>query len=76
MGQTGTLEGRGVDSPIAGHVMAKTGTMSGVSNISGYLETEKGHHLVFSIMSNGTTQSIINLRQAQDRMLNLMYEML
>jgi D-alanyl-D-alanine carboxypeptidase/D-alanyl-D-alanine-endopeptidase (penicillin-binding protein 4) len=76
MGQCGTLESRGWGSPIEGSVWAKTGTMSGVSNISGYMQTLRGSHLVFAIMASGTTRSVSQLRQAQDRILNILFEML
>ena len=75
MGRYGTLKGRGIGTPLAGRVMAKTGTMSGVSCISGYLDTKRNHRIVFSIMVNGSTGSVSTLRRAQDRILHIVYDM-
>jgi D-alanyl-D-alanine carboxypeptidase/D-alanyl-D-alanine-endopeptidase (penicillin-binding protein 4) len=41
------------DSAAAGNLRAKTGTIHGVSALSGYVTTAGGEHLVFSIMANG-----------------------
>lgn len=51
-GQDGTLERRMRDSAAAGNVRAKTGTLSYVSALSGYLQTRTGQLLVFSMMAN------------------------
>ena len=76
MGETGTLKNRGINTAIAEQVHAKTGTMSGVSNISGYLQTKKGHRLVFSIMSNGTTQYLKQIQETQEQILKILYDAL
>lgn len=45
------------DSPAAGNLRAKTGTIRGVSALSGYVTSATGERLVFSIISNGHSAS-------------------
>ena len=52
VGRDGTLARRLADTPAAGRVRAKTGTMDNVRAIAGYIETEGGDTLVFSIIAN------------------------
>ncbi|HSJ15662.1 MAG TPA: D-alanyl-D-alanine carboxypeptidase/D-alanyl-D-alanine-endopeptidase, partial [Longimicrobiales bacterium] len=52
-GMTGsTLEKR--LAPLAGRLDAKTGTIANVNALSGYLTTDSGRELTFSILSNGS----------------------
>lgn len=48
----GTLTGRMADTAAEGVVQAKTGTMTGVSALSGYVPAPDGGELVFSIVNN------------------------
>ncbi|MGA0868499.1 MAG: D-alanyl-D-alanine carboxypeptidase/D-alanyl-D-alanine endopeptidase [Planctomycetota bacterium] len=50
-GEDGTLERRFSGSRVAGRVRAKTGSLSGVSTLSGYLRTEAGRLIAFSILT-------------------------
>jgi len=51
-GADGTLKNRLKKTAAEGNVRAKTGTMSGVSAISGYVDTADGERLAFSMIAN------------------------
>lgn len=51
-GIDGTLSDRFQHGPLRGKVFAKTGTLSGVHTLSGYLTTRSGQTVVFSILCN------------------------
>lgn len=52
-GQSGTLKSRLQAQSISGRVKAKTGSMTGVLNLSGYLRTQAETDIIFSFMVNG-----------------------
>lgn len=66
-GVDGTLAGRMKGTPAAGRVHAKTGTMSGVSCLSGYAPAADGRTLAFSILVNGYVGSSAPARDLQDK---------
>ena len=51
-GVDGTLEDRMKDTPAAGRIHAKTGSVAHVRTLSGFAETPGGRRLIFSFLSN------------------------
>ncbi len=66
MGVDGTLRRRLRDSRACGNVVAKTGTVTGVSTLAGYSTTAHGHLLCFAIMNQGLKRTAEG-RAFQDR---------
>lgn len=71
-GEDGTLASRMRAGPAQGRVIAKTGSMSGVSAIAGYVIGKSGAAWAFAILVNGADQPGRYVRALQDRMLELM----
>ncbi len=51
-GRDGTLAGRMKGTPAEGNVRAKTGTMSNIRTLAGYVHTRDGEALAFAIMAD------------------------
>src|SRR5437762_1244321 len=51
-GVDGTLEDRMKNTPAAGHIHAKTGSVEHVRTLSGFADTLSGRRLIFSFLSN------------------------
>jgi D-alanyl-D-alanine carboxypeptidase/D-alanyl-D-alanine-endopeptidase (penicillin-binding protein 4) len=66
-GVTGTLSGRMKNTPAAGSLLGKTGTLEGVSSLSGYVSTADGEPLAFSIIMEHFPTSSRPYRLVQDR---------
>lgn len=69
---SGTLQNRFRDTAAQGIVQAKTGTMSGVVALSGYVDAPKYEPLVFSIIVNQSDQPAATIRQAIDEIVLLL----
>jgi len=71
-GVSGTLKHRFQDTPVQGNLRAKTGGMTGVSTLAGYLDLPSYPSLVFSIMVNRSEQPGAIQRQAIDEIVLLL----
>lgn len=65
-GQSGTLRYRLSRDGMAGRVRAKTGTLDGVSCLTGYVTANSGRTVIFSIMANNYTSSASGIRNTID----------
>ncbi|WP_080053722.1 D-alanyl-D-alanine carboxypeptidase/D-alanyl-D-alanine-endopeptidase [Spirosoma aerolatum] len=71
-GQSGTLQ----RMSMAGkpYVFAKSGSMTGVYNLSGYVVVRSGKVLYFSIMHNNFTQAVSEMRRRTGELLKEIHE--
>lgn len=73
-GFNGTLENRFITSPALGSLYAKTGFITGVRTLSGYLDTQSGERLRFSILTNNFTSRVAVVDQVHERIINLLWQ--
>lgn len=66
-GKSGTLRSMFPETPS--YVFAKSGSLSGVYNLSGYLLTRSGRTLAFSVMNNNFTRPGSDIRRETERLL-------
>jgi D-alanyl-D-alanine carboxypeptidase/D-alanyl-D-alanine-endopeptidase (penicillin-binding protein 4) len=68
-GQDGTLGSRMKNTALAGHVQAKTGTISNVRSLSGFVDAPSGERFVFSIIANHFTTSTAAVDEVAEKAL-------
>jgi D-alanyl-D-alanine carboxypeptidase/D-alanyl-D-alanine-endopeptidase (penicillin-binding protein 4) len=73
-GVDGTLDNRMKNTPAQNNVHAKTGTLSGVCSLSGYVTAKNGHLLAFSMLVQNYVGSSKIGRGFQDRICNILAE--
>ena len=71
-GVDGTLENRMLKTPAKKNVHAKTGTLSGVSCLSGYVTAKNNQTLAFSIMMQNFVGSSKRARDLQDEICSIL----
>lgn len=72
-GVDGTLKDRMKKSFANKKVSAKTGTISGVSNLSGFITNKSNHLIAFTIMIQNFNGSSKTAREIQDKICELIY---
>ena len=70
----GTLKKRLKNTSAQNNVHAKTGTLNGVSNLSGYVTTKNGHLVAFSIMIQNFVKEYSIARNFQNKICELLAE--
>ena len=73
-GVDGTLSQRFADTPLAGNLRGKTGSMSSIRALSGYFTGQSGGEYVFSILVNGASAPGRDVNTAVDKVLVLLYQ--
>ena len=73
-GRDGTLSSRMRNSVLDANVQAKTGTISNVRALSGYLETKAREKLVFSMIANNFTASSSQIDAIVEKALTRLFD--
>lgn len=73
-GRDGSIATRFTDTPAMGRVFAKTGSLSHVSALSGYIHRNGGSWVAFSILVNNYNAKAPEIRGVIDRICNLIVE--
>jgi serine-type D-Ala-D-Ala carboxypeptidase/endopeptidase (penicillin-binding protein 4) len=68
-GVNGTLKNRFNNTEIQGHLFGKTGTLTGINSLAGYIYLPNDPTLVFSIFINNSEVSNQEIRQAIDKII-------
>ncbi|TAN21421.1 MAG: D-alanyl-D-alanine carboxypeptidase/D-alanyl-D-alanine-endopeptidase [Acidobacteria bacterium] len=71
-GEDGTLQHRFLHEAATGRLDAKTGSLSHVNSLSGYVQAREGDTLVFSILSNNVNRPNAAVRKQIDQIANLL----
>lgn len=72
--EDGTLEDRFLDTPLQGDIHGKTGYISGVRSLTGYMTTAKKHLLIFSVIANHFSTKKVKIDDIDRKILELIYQ--
>jgi len=72
-GDSGTLSHRFIGSPLQGNMQAKTGFVSGVRSLSGYMTTQDGNTIIFSIITNNFVTRVATVDRVHTSILETLY---
>ena len=70
-GMDGTLSNRMKHGNSKGSISAKTGTLEGVSSLSGYCNASNGHLMAFTVICNGVLRGSVG-RSVQDKICHIL----
>lgn len=73
-GVSGPLKNRFSDSKLRGKIYGKTGYVSGVRSLSGYMEATSGQTLAFSVITNNYTHKTSYIDQLHGEIIQNLYE--
>ena len=73
-GEDGTLAEHMKNTPAAGRIFAKTGTVEHIAALSGYATTVRGENLIFSILGNNNNLHAQGSREVVDAIVEAMVE--
>lgn len=73
-GIDGSLANRFKTPPLKEKVYGKTGYVSGVRSLSGYMESASGQTLIFSIVTNNYTEKTSYIDYVQERIVRKLYK--
>jgi len=74
-GRDGTMETFDKHGVLAGKVHAKTGSMTKVKNLAGYLQTRSGKWIAFTFMANNYNCGGARVKVIQEEVLKVLYEL-
>ncbi len=73
-GEDGSLQTRFLNTPLENNVQGKTGYLSGVRSISGYMTAASGQPLAFSVVTNNYVQNTTYIDYLQETILKQIYK--
>jgi D-alanyl-D-alanine carboxypeptidase/D-alanyl-D-alanine-endopeptidase (penicillin-binding protein 4) len=71
-GETGTLKHRFAGLDPRADLRAKTGTLTNVSSLSGYVTDAKGERVVFAVITNGNRATATAAKQMEERIVGVL----